>query len=93
MYGIWYNISMILDELIKELTEKHDIYFHIYGHNIPTSKLSFSAGEYLQVISKARSSKDAYDNFDKIDTTEVLYRDFVDPKGEDEMSRLLKMIL
>jgi hypothetical protein len=85
----WYNIHMTLDELIKELQYNHTSYFHIYKHNIPTSVLSFSAGEFLGVISKARSSERAYEDFDKINTAVVLYHDFVDPDGADEMRRFL----
>jgi len=81
---------MTLDELIKELQHNHTAYFHIYRHNIPTSVLSFTAGDFLKVISEARSSKRAYEDFDKINTAEVLYRDFVDPYGEDETRRLFE---
>lgn len=83
---------MTLDELIKELSEQHTAYFNTHGHNIPTSVLSFSASEYLDVIGKARSAPDAYENFEKISTTEVLWKDFVDPNGEDQMSRFMRGI-
>ena len=84
---------MVLDELVKELAQKHLECFPNHGHNIPTSVLSFSAGEFLKVISKARSSKDAYENFNKINAVEFLYKDFVDPLGEDEMSRFFAKIV
>lgn len=84
---------MSLDELLSELTEKHTKYFPIYRHNIPTSVLSFSASEHLNIVSKERSSSNAYENFDKIEKAVELYRDFVDPMGEDEMTRLFRKIL
>lgn len=83
---------MTLDQLIIELSEQHTAYFNSHGHNIPTSVLSFSASEYLDVISKARSARDAYENFEKINTANVLWKDFVDPKGEDQMSRFIRSI-
>lgn len=84
---------MTLDGLLSELTKNHAKYFPIHGHNIPTSVLSFSAGEHLNIISKERSSSNAYENFDKIEKAVELYRDFVDPFGEDEMSKLFRKIL
>lgn len=84
---------MTLNGLLSELTEKHAKYLPVYGHNIPTSVLSFSAGEHLSIISKERSSSNAYENFDKIEKAVDLYRDFVDPMGEDEMTRLFRKIL
>jgi len=84
---------MSLDEIITELQYNHTSYFHKHGHNIPSSVLSFSAGEFLDVIGKERSSKTAYENYDKINTAVILYKDFVDPEGKDEMSKSFTKLL
>lgn len=84
---------MTLEELVKELVHKHAVFYHRYGQNIPSSVLSFSAGEYLDVISNSRSSEDAYKNTNRITTAEVLYKDFIDPIGNDEMSRIFNKII
>ena len=81
------------DKIAKEIVDKHAIFFGRYGDQIPSCVLSFSASEYLKAISKVRSSEDAYINFKRISTIDILYRDFVDPNGNDEMSRAIAKVI
>lgn len=84
---------LLLNDIIKELRYKHSSYFSVFGHEIPSAFLSFSACEYLAVISKARASVTAYNNHDKISEAERLYKDFVDPTGKYEMEKTFQKLL
>lgn len=77
------------DKIAKEITDKHAIFFGKYGHQIPSSILSFSSNEYLKVIGKVRSSGDTHEDFKRIPTIDILYRDFVDSNGIGEMKKPL----
>lgn len=75
-------------KLLKEIVHHHQLYFHPYKHNIPSRFLPETAGVYLEAFEKARTEARTQTDLNRIITAEVLYRDFKDPTGDDEMTKL-----
>ena len=75
-------------ELIKEIVHGHQIYAHKYGHNIPSRFLSETAGVYFEAFGVVKSHARNQAEINRALVAEALYRDFTDPTGDDETTKL-----
>lgn len=76
-----------LGEMTNEMFEKQQQFHFKYGRQIPTSVLSFSAREYLISLTHARIEQMNLHQGTQIGIAEALWKSFVDPNGEDQMTR------